>query len=310
MQAKTEANAPAQNTTAIELTIGGYKIHPLPTGVFGLDGGAMFGTVPRTLWEKTNPPDELNRIPLEARALLLSSANRKILVDVGIGSDFVEKYGEKLGKKFGEIYDVTGDGALSALKTFGLQADDITDVILTHLHFDHAGGSTRWINNKLGPTFSKARYYVQKNNLETARHPNLREKASYFAPNFEPLVESGCLELLDGPVKNLFPGIDIFISNGHTKAQQLVEVYDDKSALVYCGDIIPTSSHVRLPFVMGYDLNPLLVIEEKKQILSRMVDKKGHVFFEHDPYCDAATVERLGDDFRVTRYLKLVLNHG
>jgi glyoxylase-like metal-dependent hydrolase (beta-lactamase superfamily II) len=289
-----------------KLEIGPYAVHALPTGVFGLDGGAMFGTVPRTLWEKTNPPDDHNRIELEARALLLVSAKRKILVDVGLGGDFVQKYGEKLGSKFAEIYAVSGGHSFEkALEKFGLQTPDITDVILTHLHFDHAGGGTRWNGEKLVPTFPKATYYVQKKNLETAEKPNLREKASYFPANFKPLLEAGCLKLLDGGVRDLFDGVHLFVTNGHTQAQQLVEISDDKTKLIYCGDIIPTSSHVRLPFVMGYDLNPLLVIEEKRQILSRVSGGKGYVYFEHDPHCDAAAVEGAGDDFRVTEKLAL-----
>jgi len=284
-----------------KLQIGEYSIHAAPTGIFGLDGGAMFGTVPRVLWEKTNPPDSQNRIQLEARALLLLSPNRKVLVDVGLGGDFVEKYGEKLGKKFAEIYAVTetGNSLESSLKKHNLTADDITDVILTHLHFDHAGGATKSQNGRLVPTFPKATYYVQKANLETAKNPNLREKASYFQANFQPLIEANCLQVVNGDVRNLLPGIDVFVTNGHTQGQQLVEIHDNKTRLIYCGDIIPTSSHVRLPFVMGYDLNPLLVIEEKRAILNRVANQNAFIYFEHDPSCDAANVEIAGDDFKV-----------
>lgn len=299
-----EMTSQATKTT---LKIGEYTVHAVPTGIFGLDGGAMFGTVPRTLWEKTNPPDKHNRIELEARALLLLSSNRKILVDVGLGGDFVEKYGEKLGSKFAEIYGVTStrDSLEKSLGRLGLKLGDITDVVLTHFHFDHAGGSTKSENGKLIPTFPNATYYAQKANLETAKTPNLREKASYFPANFQPLLDSNCLKILDGD-QELFPGIKVFVSNGHTHGQQLVEVSDANTKLIYCGDIIPTSSHVRLPFVMGYDLNPLLVIDEKRQILSRIAGKKAYVYFEHDPHCDAATVEAFGDDFKVLERISLV----
>ena len=298
-----------KSTTGFELKIGEYRILAAPTGIFGLDGGAMFGTVPRTLWAKTNPPDDHNRIDLEARALLLVSSKKKILVDVGLGGDFVEKYGEKLGSKFAEIYGVTSsrDSLEKSLQRHGLGCNDITDVILTHLHFDHAGGATKWENGKLVPTFPKAQYYVQSQNLEAARTPNLREKASYLPANFQPLVEAGRLKLLDGG-QELFPGVRVFVTNGHTQGQQLVEVSDGGTSLIYCGDIIPTSSHVRLPFVMGYDLNPLLVIEEKRQILQRLAGKNGYIYFEHDPHCDAASVEGSGDDFRLKE--RLLLSYG
>ncbi len=289
------------------LVIGEYSIHAVPTGIFGLDGGAMFGTVPRTLWEKTNPPDSQNRIALEARALLLVSPKHKILVDVGLGGDFVQKYGEKLGSKFAEIYAVSGtrDSLEKSLARYGLKNSDITDVILTHLHFDHAGGATKSEDGKLEPTFPSATYYVQKANLETAQKPNIREKASYFEANFKPLLDAGRLKLLEGDVRDLFPGVSVFVSNGHTIGQQLVEVLGSDRSLIYCGDIIPTSSHVRLPFVMGYDLNPLLVIDEKRKILNRIANKNAFIYFEHDPLCDAASVEGTGDDFRVKDRIQL-----
>lgn len=295
------------SATPRKLTIGDYSVHAVPTGIFGLDGGAMFGTVPRTLWEKTNPPDDKNRIALEARALLLVSKEKKILVDVGLGGDFVEKYGEKLGPKFAELYAVSGkrDSVKEYMATLSLTLADITDVILTHLHFDHAGGATKSEGGQLVPTFPNATYYLQRENLKTAEKPNLREKASYFESNFQPLLKANCLKLLDGNVKNLFNGINVFVSNGHTIGQQLVEVFDSNTSLIYCGDIIPTSSHVRLPFVMGYDLNPLLVIEEKREILKKIVAKNGFVFFEHDPYGDVASVEAHGEDFKVKELMKL-----
>lgn len=292
-------------TTAVDkrhLKIGDYEVCPVPTGIFALDGGAMFGTVPKVLWEKSNPPDEKNRILMEARGLLLKSAKRNILIDTGNGSDFVAKYGEKLGTKFSQMYGVekNGPSLIGSIAKHGLKPQDITDVILTHLHFDHAGGATTEREGKIVPTFPNARYYVQKANLETAAHPNLRERASYFPANFQPLMEAGVLTLLDGEKIDLLPGISVLISNGHTQGQQVVKISDSKSTLLYCGDVVPTSSHVRLAWIMGYDLEPLKIIEEKKKFLSEAADQKWYLFFEHDPYCDAALVSRDHSDFAVT----------
>lgn len=284
----------------VSLKIGPYEVCPIPTGIFGLDGGAMFGTVPKVLWERSNPPDEKNRIPMEARALLLKSPGCNILIDTGNGKDFVAKYGEKLGPKFAEMYkiDENGPSLLKSLAAHGVLPEDIHHVILTHLHFDHAGGATTEKNGKLVPTFPKAQYYVQKGNLETARTPNLRERASYYAANFQPLLEAEVLKILDGP-QEILPGVSVVISNGHTQAQQVVKVSDGQQTLLFCGDMVPTSSHVKTPWLMGYDLHPLTLMEEKQKYLSEAADHSWYLFFEHDPYCDAAQIERSGSDFAV-----------
>lgn len=278
--------------------IAGFEICPIPTGFFALDGGAMFGTVPKVLWEKAIPPDEKNRIPMEARALLLKSATRNILIDTGNGSDFVAKYGDKLGHKFAEMYGVNPNGPslLKSLEQHQVKPEQVTDVILTHLHFDHAGGATCAREGKIQATFPHAKYYVQKKNLDVAENPNIREKASYLKPNFEPLLESKQLQLLEGPAE-IAPGVSVFISNGHTQAQQLVKIQDDKETLIYCGDLIPTSAHIRLAWIMGYDLDPLTLIEEKRQLLSEAADHNWHLFFEHDPVTDTCKVVRNGSDF-------------
>ncbi len=285
----------------LNLQIGPYSVHSVPTGMFGLDGGAMFGTVPKVLWEKSNPCDTSNRIAMEARALLLVSKGHRILIDCGIGGDFIAKYGDKAGAKFAEMYAVDqGATSLSgSLKKHGLTTNDITHVILTHLHFDHAGAATSEIDGKLVPTFAKAKYFVQKANLETARNPNRRERASYFAVNFEPLIEAGVLQVLDGPQDNLLPGISVGTSDGHTLGQQYVRISDGTNTLYYCGDVIPTSSHVRLAWVMGYDLRPLDLIEEKVKLLTKAASENAYLFFEHDPYLDATTVISDKGDFAV-----------
>lgn len=300
-----------QTPTTISVKIGDYQVCPLPTGIFGLDGGAMFGTVPKVLWEKSNPPDEKNRIPMEARALLLKSDKYKIVIDCGNGGDFITKYGEKLGGKFSEMYNIssTGPSLEKSLNAAGTRFEDITHVILTHLHFDHAGGATFALNGKLVPRFPNAKYYVQKKNLETAEKPNLREKASYFPANFKPLIEADKLILLDGDLENIVPGISVQVSHGHTQGQQIVWIEATGcKPLVYCADLVPTSSHVRTAWLMGYDLNPLLLMEEKKKYLSTAAAKGAYLYFEHDPYCDAASIEEKDGDFKVVERFCFSIN--
>lgn len=287
------------------LEIASYNIIPVTTGVFGLDGGAMFGTVPKILWEKHIPADEQNRIPMEARTLLLkgkgSNHQRNILIDCGNGKDFVEKFGEKLGQKFAQMYNIdpNGPSLIRSLDKAGLNPEDITDVILTHLHFDHCGGATIWLDGRIQPQFPNATYYVQKENLKTAQNPNIRERASYLAPNFMPLLEEGVLKLLDGPQDHLLPGISVGLSHGHTQAHQWVKISDTQNTLIYCGDVIPTSAHVRTAWIMGYDLDPLTIIKEKTALLSQAADHHWFLFFEHDPKIDACKVVRNGNDFAV-----------
>ncbi|MEK2690242.1 MBL fold metallo-hydrolase [Bdellovibrio sp. GT3] len=285
------------------LKIGPFEVCPVPTGLFGLDGGAMFGTVPKVLWEKTNPTDDKNRIQMEARGLLLKSPGCNVLIDTGNGADFVAKYGDKLGNKFAEMYgmDQNGPSLLKSLKFHGVNPEDIHHVIITHFHFDHAGGGVTESNGKLVPTFPNATYWAQKGNLDTASHPNLRERASYYAANFQPLIDSGVLKLLDGPTENFIPGISCVISNGHTQSQQIIKVTDGSNTLMYCADMVPTSTHVKIPWLMGYDLQPLVLMEEKTKHLGEAADGKWYLFFEHDPYCDAAIIERNGHDFAVQK---------
>ncbi len=294
----------------LNLKIGDYEIIPLPTGIFGLDGGAMFGTVPKVLWQKSNPPDEQNRIPMEARSLLLKSKDKKIIVDCGNGSDFVQKYGEKLGSKFSQMYNIddSGPSLLKSLAAAQVRPDEVTDVILTHLHFDHAGGATKFELGQIVPAFPKAKYYLQKKNLETAQKPNLREKASYFPANFQPLLDAKVLNLLDGSKENILPFISVLTSDGHTQGQQMVKVSDGKTTLLYCADVVPTSSHVRTPWLMGYDLNPVLLMEEKTNYLGQAADQNWYLYFEHDPYCDAASIIRQGNDFQVQQRFSIEKN--
>jgi glyoxylase-like metal-dependent hydrolase (beta-lactamase superfamily II) len=268
------------------MKIGTYQIHAIETGRFALDGGAMFGVVPKPLWEKTNPPDESNRISLAARALLLVGGGRNILIDVGNGT----KYSEKLTGIY--KFDTSRFEISRSLAQHGLTPADITDVILTHLHFDHAGGSTLRENDALRPTFPSATYYVQHEHWKAANAPTERDRASFFPDDFLPLQQQGMLEFTDGEGE-LFSGIHVRLVHGHTAALQCPVISDGTTTVFYCADLIPTSSHVPLAWIMAYDLRPLITLEEKRMILNEAVENDWILFFEHDPLIEAARVTRV-----------------
>lgn len=267
------------------MRIGPYDLFSIDTGSFALDGGAMFGVVPRPLWEKRNPPDERNRIALAARALLIRGGGKTILVDVGNG--------DKLNDKLKGIYKIDASRAdlVTSLRARGVEPADVTDVILTHLHFDHAGGSTVRDGDRIRPAFPNAAYHVQREHWEAACHPTERDRASFFAEDFRPLDEYGQLRFSEGEGEVL-PGISVLTVHGHTAALQCPVVSDGTTTLFYCADLVPTISHVQLPWIMAYDLRPLVTLEEKRRILGRAVEEKWIVFFEHDPSFAAATLAR------------------
>ena len=264
--------------------IGPYTLNLLETGRFALDGGAMFGVVPKNIWEKTNPPDDQNRIDMALRILLIQSKNKNILVDTGIGTKWDEKYAK--------IYRIDhGQFTLEkSLSKFHLSPTDITDVILTHLHFDHVGGSTYREADQLKLTFPNAVHYIQKEQWEWAHQPCEKDRASFLKENFDPLSGKN-LKLLEGETE-IYPGIYVMISHGHTQAQQVVKVTDGRNTVFYCGDLIPTSSHIPVPFVMGYDNLPVLIMQEKKYILEQAIKGNWILCFEHDPKIGAATITR------------------
>jgi len=272
------------------MKIANYEIHPIETGRFGLDGGAMFGIVPKPLWSKTNPPDERNRIELAARALLIIGNGRKILVDNGNGPKFTEKQID--------IYrlDMSHFELRKSLKQYGLTTSDITDVILTHLHFDHAGGSTYRENGVLKPTFPNARYYVQKAQWEQALNPTDKDRGSYMPDDYLPLKEHGVLEFVEGEFE-IFPYISLLVLNGHTTALQLPKISDGKMTLLYNADLFPTSSHIPLPYIMAYDLRPLTTLEEKRKVLTQVCEEDWILFFEHDPKIVAGKAKRTEKGF-------------
>ncbi|HEY2953776.1 MAG TPA: MBL fold metallo-hydrolase [Candidatus Eisenbacteria bacterium] len=272
------------------LTLGGWTAHTLETGFLWLDGGAMFGSVPKALWSRAHPADEKNRIRLAMRCLLLEGEGRRILVDDGVGDKFTPR--------FGEIYRVElGEHTLErSLGSLGLSVEDVTDVLLTHLHFDHAGGSTRRQGERLVPRLPRARYHVQRRNWENALAPNPRERASYLAENFAPLMEAGVLTLWDGPQRP-WPGIELFTAEGHTRGQQLVRVSGGGATLYFVADLIPTASHVRIPFVMGYDVAAIETMAEKRALLERACREGAWICLEHDPGTALARPVADGHDF-------------
>ena len=267
------------------MKIGPYSLYTIDTGHFALDGGAMFGVVPKPLWAKSNPPDERNRITLAARALLLVGNGKTILIDVGNGA----KYNEKLRDIY--RFDTSAADLLGSLRKLGIGPADVTDVILTHLHFDHAGGSTVRDNGKVRPTFPRARYYVQLAHWEAALHPTERDRASFFDEDFLPLKEHGALEFTNGE-DEILPGIGIRILNGHTTALQCPVISDGATTLFYCADLVPLTAHLQLPWIMGYDLRPLVTLEEKRSILSEAIEQRWILYFEHDPVTAAARVRQ------------------
>ena len=280
------------------MNIGSYRVFSLETGRFALDGGAMFGSVPKTLWGRTNPTDDRNRISLAMRTMLVFFEDRRILVDAGAGRVLPPKWAEIYGMDFSQ-----GELAES-LAQHGLMPDDITDVILTHLHFDHSGG----VVNTSGPrpelVFTRATHYVQQSHWEWALRPSEKDRASFPPIILEVLSNSRQLKLLQGPAE-LFPGFHLLISNGHTPGMQMVKVCGQSTILLFCSDLIPTSSHLPLPFIMGYDLFPLTTLEEKRDVLSHAIAENWILALEHDPVHPAVRVKKDRKDFEVDETLPL-----
>ena len=275
------------------MRVGPYEVFTVHTGFVSLDGGAMFGVVPKVLWSKTNPADEANRIQLALRTLVIKGNERIIIVDAGVGT--------KMNEKLQKIYNVDHQehDLEKGLAQKGIRFEDITDVIITHLHFDHVGGAT-YIdeNGVLKPTFPNAHYYVQGEQWYWANHPSEKDRASYMPENFKPIEESGQLVELDGP-KELFPGIKVLVMYGHTHGMQLPKISDGKTTLLYCADLIPTASHIPLPYIMAYDNNPMITLQEKKRLLPQAVEEQWILIFEHDPFRPAGTVVESEKGFRL-----------
>ena len=274
------------------------QLYPIETGNFKLDGGAMFGVVPKSIWQRTNAADANNMIDIAARCLLIEDGNRLILIDTGMGNKQNDKF-------FGYYYLYGNDSIDSSLKKLGFHRDDITDVFMSHLHFDHCGGSIQWNKDRTGyePAFKNAQYWSNEKHWQWAIQPNNREKASFLKENILPMEESGQLKFMSLPedrlLKNSELGFDIFFADGHTEKQMIPLIkYQDKT-IAFVADLLPTAGHLPLPFVMGYDTRPLLTLDEKELFLNTAADQNYYLFLEHDAHNQIITVKHTDKGVRL-----------
>ncbi len=261
------------------------KIYPIETGNFKLDGGAMFGVVPKKIWQRTNPADNNNMIDMSIRCMLIEEGNRLTLIDTGLGN--------KQSDKFFGYYYLFGDFSLdTSLAKYGFHKDDITDVFLTHLHFDHCGGTIQWNKDKTGyePAFKNAKVWSNERHWNWATEPNPREKASFLKENINPIQKSGQLNFIHRNAKDQV-GFDVLFMDGHTEKQMLPKITYQGKTLIFMADLLPTIGHIPLPYVMGYDTRPLLTIKEKSAFLNEAADKEYYLFLEHDASNELCTVK-------------------
>ncbi|MCR9181552.1 MAG: MBL fold metallo-hydrolase [Flavobacteriaceae bacterium] len=266
------------------------KMYPIEAGNFKLDGGAMFGVVPKSLWNRTNPADSNNMIDIAARCLLIEDGKNLILIDNGMGNKQSEKF-------FGYYYPWGEHNLDDSLKNAGFHRDDITDVFLTHLHFDHCGGSIQWNKDRTGyePAFKNAKFWTNENHWQWATNPNAREKASFLKENLLPMQESGQLHFIKregSPFQSTCElNFGLFFADGHTEKQMVPMIEYQNKTLCFMADLLPTVGHIPLPFVMGYDTRPLLTLDEKAHFLNRAADENFYLFLEHDAHQEIITVQ-------------------
>ncbi len=280
------------------------KLYPIEAGNFKLDGGAMFGVVPKSLWTRTNPADANNMIDIATRCLLIEDEDKLILIDNGLGN--------KQSEKFFSYYYLWGDFSLDkSLQAYGFHRDDITDVFLTHLHFDHCGGSIQWNKEHTGyePAFKNAHYWTNKEHWEWAIHPNAREKASFLKENLLPMQESGQLLFVEREKNKNTAFIDqlgfnILFVDGHTDKQMIPHIQYQGKTLVYMADLLPTTGHIPLPYVMGYDTRPLLTLAEKKAFLDTAANQEFYLFLEHDAHHEIITLKNTEKGVRLNESFK------
>ena len=271
------------------IELGGIRVHVVRDVGFALDGGAMFGVVPRAVWEKTDPPDHGNRVRLAANVALIETSGQRVLVETGMGGRWSQREVERFAIE-------PGGGLLQSLARLGVRAEDVDVVVNTHLHFDHAGGNTHEVDGKLVPTFPRARYVVQLGEWEDATHPHERNRASYREDDFIPLATARRLETVQGEVE-VAPGVRVVPTGGHTAYHQMVVVEGGGRTLVLPADLLPTASHLPLPFIMGYDLFPVGTLEAKRRLLTRAAEEGWYVLFYHDPRVPLGTVKKEKERF-------------
>jgi glyoxylase-like metal-dependent hydrolase (beta-lactamase superfamily II) len=277
------------------------KLYSVNTGYFKLDGGAMFGVVPKSIWNKINPADENNMCSWALRCLLIEDGNRLILVDNGMG--------DKQDAKFFSYYHLHGDDTLDkSLAKYGFQRDDITDVFLTHLHFDHCGGSIIRDGDKLVPAFKNATYWSNEAHWQWALNPNDREKASFLKENITPIKESGQLKFIhaaEGPQAKFSEDISIRFVNGHTEAMMLPQIKYNGKIIVFMADLLPSQGHIPIPYIMAYDMQPLITLNEKKTFLNEALENDYILFFEHDPKYECCTLHQTERGIRPKNFFKI-----
>lgn len=270
------------------IAVGDVRVAVLRDGGFSVDGGALFGVVPRLLWQQSDPPDEGNRVALGLNVLLVETAGRRVLVDTGIG----DRWSGREARRYGISRETT---LLRSLAERGLRPEDVDLVVHTHLHFDHAGGSTRVVEGTLRPAFPRARYVVQKGEWEDATRPHERSRASYRPDDFVPIAEAGQLDLVDGEAE-VAPGVRVVPTGGHTRHHQIV-VVDSGEGLLVPTDLLPTTSHLPLPYVMGYDLYPVDTLEAKRRLLAAAAERGSRILFYHDRRRPLGRVRRQDDGY-------------
>lgn len=273
------------------------KLHTIDTGFFKLDGGAMFGVVPKSLWSRTNPPDNKNLCTWATRLLLMEDGNQLTLIDTGLG--------DKQDAKFFGHYDLHGDDTLdSSLAKHGFHRDDVTDIILTHLHFDHCGGAIKRENNHLIPAFKNAKYWSNEKHWTWATNPNPREKASFLTENILPIQESGQLNFI-AESEPFNERVNIRYAYGHTEAMMLPEIQYKGKTILYMADLLPSVGHIPIPYVMSYDVRPLVTMDERQNYWQEIVDKEYILYLEHDPEHECCTLQQTEKGIRLKDTFKL-----
>lgn len=280
------------------MKIGKYDLYSVETSEFGLDGGAMFGIIPKPVWEKKVSADEFNRVNMVTRSLLLVSDEKKILIDTGNGTKWEEKYKQ--------IYDINTDqyNIEKSLGKYGFSSEQITDVICTHMHFDHIGGNTKIKSGEVVPTFPNAKYWISEENWKLANHPSQKDAGSFIEHDWKVLAENQMIEIIDGR-EPFIEGIETIVTHGHTPGLLHPIVSDGSNKLFYGADIFPMVAHIPIPWVMAYDVQPVVTMEEKQKLLQKMEREDWILFFEHDPHIQACTVHKDGKHYKLNKEIKI-----